>query len=673
MCGIFGAINTKAFFDGAAFARFSELNDLTHYRGPDDHGSRAFKLKHAVGRLAQTQNGSTSKGRGNTLAAQSSGGEAVRDSSASWPGHNCDGASGDCFDVFLGNRRLSIIDLSPNGHQPMTDHRGHWIVYNGEIFNYLELRQELEARGHEFTTNTDTEVILHTYSEYGEQGFNRFNGMWAFAIADVSRRRVILSRDRFSIKPLYLLRTDGCIYFASEIKQLLPLLPERRLNEETMSAFLAQGLLDHSPETFFTGIVRARSGTNIVISLDTEEVRESAYWDFRPGGAVSSPQEAAEQFRELFLDSIRLRLRSDVNVGVLLSGGLDSSAIAVGCRAINGDHVDTYSIVSEDGICDEHRFIDMLAKTGLRNNKIVFRFADVLHDLDRVLEHSDEPVGGFSVMAQFKLFSAIKQHTDVTVLLSGQGGDEVLLGYLKFFFFHLKSLYRQHKYSQAMFQLAASVWHRTVARQFTLRSARRYIQALAPALDRAIKLEHARVPVWDCGDIASRQIADIERYSVPALTHYEDRNSMAHSLEVRHPFLDHRLVELLVHLPPEWKIRNGWTKHVLRQALPELPDAIRWRRDKQGFLTPEQQWLKHDLSDLIRTTFRNSHLAQAGILDDREFLDYYEQFRRGAAISESDIARVFIAERWMRRTFGQPARSSMSVRAQDGCEVIVKQ
>ncbi|MBV8674336.1 MAG: asparagine synthase (glutamine-hydrolyzing), partial [Acidobacteriaceae bacterium] len=586
-----------------------------------------------------------------------------------WKSEN---TSADCFDVFLGNRRLSIIDLSSNGHQPMTDHNGRWIVYNGEIFNYLELRRDLQAKGHEFATGTDTEVILHIYSEYGEQGFDRLNGMWAFAIADVPRRRVILSRDRFSIKPLYVLRVHHCIYFASEIKQLLPLLPERRLNAEIMSTFLAQGLLDHSRETFFDGIVRASSCTNIVISLDTGDVHESAYWRFHPVSGIGSSQAAAEQFRELFLDSIKIRLRSDVKVGVLLSGGLDSSAIAVGCTRTNGDDVETYSIVSEDGVCDEHQFIEMLTKTGLRNNKIVFRCADVVQDTNTVLEHSDEPVGGFSVMAQFKLFSVIKQHTDVTVLLSGQGGDEVLLGYLKFFFFHLKSLYRQHKYSQALFQLLASLWQRTVVSQFTLRSARRYIQAFDPGLSRAIKPEYTRVPVWDCGDVPSRQIADIEKYSVPALTHYEDRNSMAHSLEVRHPFLDHRLVELLVSLPPEWKIKNGWTKHVLRRAITELPDAIRWRRDKQGFLTPEQQWLRYDLRDLIRTTFRNSQLAQAGILNDREFLNYYEQFQRGAAIDASDIARVFIAERWMQRTFGQPAHPHMPMVRQDNRDVTVK-
>jgi asparagine synthase (glutamine-hydrolysing) len=607
MCGIFGVVNTQGFFGEDEFKCLSRLNDLTRYRGPDDGGVCALNLK---------QGSSTSSNQ---------------------------------FDVFLGNRRLSILDLSPSGHQPMTDQQGCWIAYNGEIFNYLELRSELVAKGHGFVTGTDTEVILHIYSEYGEQGFDRLNGMWAFAIVDVPRRRVLLSRDRFSIKPLYLLRHRGCIYFASEIKQLLPMLPVRRMNEDIMSAFLTQGLLDHSLETFYQGIVKLAPRTNMSISLDTGDVDERTYWSFPPLGNINHPQDSAEQFRALFLDSIRLRLRSDVKVGVLLSGGLDSSAIAVGSRALSGDQVETYSIVSSDGICDEHKFIDAVANSGLKNQKIVFRCADVMESLDRVLEHSDEPVGGFSVVAQFKLFEAIKRQADATVLLSGQGGDEVLLGYLKFFFFHLRALYRQRRYSQALAQLCASLWQRTVLRQFTLRSARRYIPTLSSGLRHGLRPTHVAVPVWECSDIASRQIADIEKYSVPALTHYEDRNSMAHSLEVRHPFLDHRLVEFLVNLSPQLKIQNGWTKHVLRQAFPELPDVIRWRRDKQGFLTPEKEWLQHDFNDVIRSKFRDSYLSQAGMLDDRQFLEHYSQFQRGAAIAESDVARIFIAEQWMRR------------------------
>jgi asparagine synthase (glutamine-hydrolysing) len=615
MCGIFGAVKTKGWFVQADYEHFCRLNNMTSYRGPDDHGTQSLRLK------ACTDDGA------------------------------------DVFDVFLGNRRLSILDLSSNGHQPMTDGEGHWIAYNGEIFNYLELRRELQEKGHEFRTNTDTEVILHLYKEYGESGFGRLNGMWAFAIADIPNSRLILSRDRFSIKPLYLLRSPDCIYFASELKQLLPLLHTRRINWRTMSVFLLQGLLDHSPATFFEDIVKAAPRTNIVIALNSGEVRDQVYWDFPCAERISSLQDAVDQFRELFLDSIKLRLRSDVKVGVLLSGGLDSSAIAVGCKEINDDHLETYSIVSEDGLYDERRFIDALANTGIRNRKIVFNCTDVMQNLDRVLEHCDEPVGGFSVVAQFKLFEAIKQHTDVTVLLSGQGGDEVLLGYLKFFFFHLRTLYRRHNYSQAILQLCASLWQRTVAYQFRLKTARRYIPSLAPGLASAIRLRHSSIPVWECADVRSRQISDIEKYSVPALTHYEDRNSMAHSLEVRHPFLDHRLVGFLVNLPPEWKIRNGWTKHVLRQAFPELPDAIRWRRDKQGFLTPEQHWLKHDLNGVIRDTFRNSHLAQAGILNDQAFLTYYDQFQKNALISESDIARIFIAERWMQHALSSTPQS----------------
>jgi asparagine synthase (glutamine-hydrolysing) len=609
MCGIFGAINVNGFFTAADFERFSALNELTSYRGPDEHGVRGLKVK------------------------------------------NSEGAADGQFDLFLGSRRLAILDLSSKGRQPMTDHTGLWIAYNGEIFNFVELRQELEASGHRFTTGTDTEVILHVYQEYGEQGFDRLNGMWAFALVDLPDRRVVLSRDRFSIKPLYTLSIEGCIYFASEIKQLLPLLPSRRLNMPVMSAFLCQGLLDHSRETFFEGIVRVPPRTNITISMDTGAVHETRYWNFKrtPGLAFNAP--TAELFRNLFLDSIRLRLRSDVKVGVLLSGGLDSSSIAVGCEKLAGNQLDTYSVVSDDGCYDEHEFIDALARTGVRNHKVAFGHVDALEDLDCALYHSDEPVGGFSVIAQYKLFGAIKRDTDVTVLLSGQGGDEVLLGYLKFFFFYLQSLYHQGRYSQALMEFAASLWRGTIVHQFTLRSARRYIPALAHHHCDAFRTAHKTVPVWECADITSRQELDIEKYSVPALTHYEDRNSMAHSLEVRHPFLDHRLVEFLLNLPAEWKIHNGWTKYVLRQAMSELPKEIRWRLDKQGFLTPEQQWLKKDLQTVIRSSFHKSSLSEAGILDDEKFLRYYDQFQKGAPVPYSDIARTLIAEQWMRKVF----------------------
>ena len=610
MCGIFGAINRTGFFDGPDFDRFVALTNLVAYRGPDDCGHIPLTLKPVDSRRERL------------------------------------------FDVFLGNRRLSIIDLSSSGHMPMSDGKGCWITYNGEIFNYLELRRELEARGRTFTTGTDTEVILHVYAEYGERGFDRLNGMWAFAIVDSRARKVVLSRDRFSIKPLYLFKSNGELYFGSEIKQLLPLLPALELNAGAMTAYLAQGLLDHDVETFFRGITRVPPATNVIISLDSGAIEERKYWRFQSTGSTStSSKDLVEEFRALFFDSVRIRLRSDVKVGVLLSGGLDSSAVTTAVRQVGGEQLQTYSIVSEHEGYDERRFIDVMCQTGVPNRKVTFRVGDVLDCLEQVLYYSDEPVAEFSVIAQYQLFAAIKNDSDVTVLLSGQGGDETLLGYLKFFFFHVQLLLKAGKYLDAMSLLAASSLHRTAVTQFRMSEARRYLQHDRRGIWQAMLRDSQRAPVWQCGDIRSRQIADISHYSVPALTHYEDRNSGAHSLEVRHPFLDHRLVNFVVNLPTELKIHQGWTKYILRAALPEMPAALRWRRDKQGFLVPEQLWLRRELVPVIRRRFRGSTLAELDILDDKKFLLYYDRFLTGNSIASSDIARVLIAEIWAGQVF----------------------
>jgi asparagine synthase (glutamine-hydrolysing) len=610
VCGIFGAINRTGFFDGPDFDRFVALTNLVAYRGPDDCGHLPLTFKPV------------------------------------------DSPRERLFDVFLGNRRLSIIDLSSSGHMPMSDGKGCWITYNGEIFNYLELRRELEARGHTFSTGTDTEVILHVYAEYGESGFDRLNGMWAFAIVDSRARKVVLSRDRFSIKPLYLFKSNGELYFGSEIKQLLPLLPSLELHADAMTAYLAQGLLDHDVETFFRGITRVPPGTNVIVSLDSDSIEERKYWRFESTGSTSaSSKDLIEEFRVLFFDSVRIRLRSDVKVGVLLSGGLDSSAVTTAVRQVGGEQLQTYSIVSEHEGYDERRFIDVMCQAGVPNRKVTFRVDDVLACLERVLYYSDEPVAEFSVIAQYQLFAAIKNDSDVTVLLSGQGGDETLLGYLKFFFFHVQLLLKAGKYFDAMELLAGSALRRTAVAQFRMSEARRYLQHNRKGIWQAMLRDSRRTPVWQCGDIRSRQIADICHYSVPALTHYEDRNSGAHSLEVRHPFLDHRLVNFVVNLPTELKIHQGWTKYILRAALPEMPAALRWRRDKQGFLVPEQLWLRRELVPEIRRRFRGSTLAGLDILNEKKFLLYYDRFLAGSSIASSDIARVLIAEIWAGQVF----------------------
>jgi asparagine synthase (glutamine-hydrolysing) len=476
--------------------------------------------------------------------------------------------------------------------------------------------------------------------------------MWALAIVDSHARKVVLSRDRFSIKPLYIFKAEGALYFGSEIKQLLPLLPARELNASIMTAYLAQGLLDHDVETFFRGITRVPPSTSVIISLDSGAIEEKKYWCFEsPATTSASSKDLVEEFRALFLDSVRIRLRSDVKVGVLLSGGLDSSAVTTAVRQVGGEQLQTYSIVSEHEGYDERRFIDVMCKAGVPNRKVTFRVGNVLDCLEQVLYYSDEPFAGFSVIAQHQLFAAIKHDGDVTVLLSGQGGDETLLGYLKFFFFHVQLLLKAGKYLNAMSLLARSSLHRTAVTQFRMSEARRYMQHNRWGVWQTMLRNSEPVPVWQCGDMRSRQIADICNYSVPALTHYEDRNSGAHSLEVRHPFLDHRLVNFVVNLPTELKIHQGWTKYILRAALPEMPDALRWRRDKQGFLVPERLWLKRDLVPVIRQRFRKSTLAGLDILNDKKFLLYYGRFLNGNSITSSDIARVLIAEIWAEKVF----------------------
>jgi asparagine synthase (glutamine-hydrolysing) len=609
MCGIFGSIRFGGMFPSEEFNRFVRLTDMVAYRGPDDAGY---------------------------IGLNTTDGSSFQDENQLRP-----------FDVFLGHRRLSIIDLSSAGRQPMTDGHGRWIIFNGEIFNFIELREELKSLGCIFRTETDTEVILHLYGQFGEAGFKKMNGMWAFALADLPARRIILSRDRFSIKPLYLFSSSTEIYFASEIKQLVPLLRSKKPNLATVATFLAQGLLDHSSETFFEEITKAPAKCNLVITIPERKIETIPYWNYTrqfPPMLAS----ACEEFRELLLDSTRIRLRSDVGVGLLLSGGLDSSSIAVSVARTGHANFETFSVVSNEPQFSEEPFIDAVNNSlGLKGMKHAFQLSNLQERLLEAIYHSDEPFVSLSVVAQYCIFQIIKTTSDARVLLSGQGADEIMLGYLKFFFFYVSELYRKGDYLRAFTQLILSAFHRTAVSQFRLSEAKRYMPSMNSGTRSALRGEYIPVRVWEGNGLRSRQIADLDAYSVPALTHYEDRNSMAHSLEVRHPFLDHRIVDFALSLPPEWQLSHGWTKNIMRASLSELPDAVRWRRDKRGFITAEEAWLKNDLSHLIESTFTNSVLDEFGILDSKIFRKQYRSFRNGSpTLGFTDISRTFVAELW---------------------------
>ncbi len=618
MCGFFGAIRFEGYFGRDDYDKFLRLTDMVSYRGPDASGYRAFTLRGADTRVS-------------------------------------DGAQ---FSVFFGHRRLSIIDLSPAGTQPFTDDEDLWIIFQGEIFNYVELREGLIGRGYRFKSQTDTEVILKVYREYGEAGFDQLNGMWAFAILDVRRRRVVLSRDRFAVKPLYLHHDGDAFYFASEIKQLVPIVKGLRVNRRTLFTYLRQGIVDHTDETFFAGIHQARARHNMVLDLASGSVGQTRYWDYDRTPLFDSDAHNEERFRDLFVDAVKIRLRSDVPVGCMLSGGLDSSSIAVVANTILGQGITCYAVVAEDRRYSEERFVDVLAaERGMPVEKLRLGSEESWDHFEKVTWHQDEPRTGFSAVAENLILKAIKERSGIKVVLSGEGGDEMLCGYRKYFFFYLRQLAREGRLSTLCRNALASLLYGTVLWQFSLADAKRYVPSLIAREDR-IWLNRTLVddgnlePVWRSPSILERQYLDIDRYSVPNLNHTDERNAAAYGLELRFPFYDYRLVDFCTRLPDSSKIRNGWSKYILRTAVRELPRRIAWRRDKQGFVTPEDRWMRHEFRDRIVELFEGSQLHDISVIDKHELLRTYAAYVEGNPfISSSDVFRFVMAEVWYRTFF----------------------
>jgi asparagine synthase (glutamine-hydrolysing) len=620
MCGIFGAIQSGGgYFGESDYHRFTKLTDAVSHRGPDTFDYVALDLQN--GRL-----GTPAK-----------------------------------FDAFLGHRRLSILDLSDAGRQPMRGDGDVWITFNGEIYNYLELKNDLKDR-YNFRNNTDTEVILATYQTFGTEGFSQFNGDWAFAIADLPRRWIVLSRDRFSIKPFYYCQQNDAIYFGSEIKQLLPLMNSVQLNRDTIMVYLNQGILDSTNETFFEGVRRLPAKSFATFEAGQRGLLFQTYWQYTKPSSELDLDEAVEAFRELLIDSVRIRLRSDVKVGSLVSGGLDSSSLAVIANILQPNQVKTYSVVPLDPAYSEVAFVDALIRqTSIPNRKLYLDLSRVIDVMEKTITANDEPPAGFSVLAHYAMMEKIRFETDLTVVLSGQGGDETMMGYLKYFFFYLDTLLRRGSLLRLGREMFFSLINRTGLSQLNLSEAARYRPTTRSVVRPFLRTPCPIAPIFEYQTLRERQIADIDLYSVPNLTHYEDRNAGAFGLEIRLPFLDHRLVDFCLGLRDDLKLRHGWSKYILRYSLPEVPLTNRWRRDKKGFSLPEAVWLKSELSDFIKNIFRKSLLAEMEIIDTKDFLAYFQEFQRGSQlIWYTDISRTLMAEVWCRMHFSRPALSEMA-------------
>lgn len=521
----------------------------------------------------------------------------------------------------LGHRRLAILDLSAAGHQPMADETGGvWLVFNGEIYNYVELRRELEAAGHRFRSGTDTEVILAAWREWGEGCLARFNGMFAFVLHDLARDRIFAARDRFGEKPLYFWRTpDGGIALGSEIKQFTVHPGWRaRLNGQRAYDFLNWGLCDHTAETFFAGVEQIRGGEFILASLaELPRARPQRWYEIHATPFAGDFAAAAARFRELLDDSVRLRLRADVAVGSCLSGGLDSSSIVCTLHAQLGGRAaaqqKTFSACSDVARFDERPFIDEVTRaTGVAGHQVIPSPARLQHELDRVVWHQDEPFVSTSIYAQWCVFRLARE-TGVGVMLDGQGADEALAGYHGYFAPHVAGAIRRGKIFDAMREAAAIRRLHGISRTHLAKEVADLLLPAAVAdrlrtwsghanaapdflrLDRlgAEPRPSLRRPSDAREPLRSLGIAQLATLTLPMLLRFEDRDSMAHGVEARLPFLDHRLVEFSLGLPEAFKLANGWTKRVLREAMQgRLPAAVRQRRDKLGFVTAEEQWMR---------------------------------------------------------------------------------
>lgn len=590
-----------------------------------------------------------------------------------WLTHRSLSGEGLVANLALSHRRLAIIDTSEGGLQPMsTPDRRLWIAYNGEVYNYVELRRELETLGERFRSDSDTEVVLRAFSLWGTRCFERFNGMWAIAIWDDHSKTLTLSRDRLGVKPLYWGGDAARLVFGSEIKSLLaPGLLRARIDWESVGAYLRLSLVDHSTQTFFDGISAFPPGHFAVVGLDAPiRIEPVRFWSLEPDPEAQglSYTQAAARFAELLESSVALRLRSDVPVGSCLSGGLDSSSIvcvvdrlrrtAAGGRDEHAFH--TFTAGNEDASADERDFANIVNRATASTSHLTVPSCDgLLADLDRLVWHQDEPFTTASIYAQWCVMRAARE-ASVPVLLDGQGADEGLCGYRKYYAFRLIGLLRAGRPGAAMREFA-SLLARGDSGLLRLRGAGRYLprrlrRGASPTtamLQGALRDAHdgVRIDIGATADIRSRQVADLTAFSLPSLLRYEDRNSMAWSIESRVPFLDYRLVSFVLGLPDDYKLRAGRTKAVLRDAMAgTVPAAILDRRDKVGFETAQDRWMRGGLGESIRERLVSGRSRLAPWLDRGRALDVLAGARGGRSTdARSALVRLLLLDLWLER------------------------
>lgn len=607
MCGLTGIVSLNRQEIVQADSIHAMNNKIVH-RGPDDEG---YLLLDKSGYHIF---------KGNDTPEASN----ISKETPYYPVQHIQSAYGKKSILAFGHRRLSIIDLSPKGHQPMSYLDRYWIVYNGEIYNYIELRDILKNKGYGFSSNSDTEVLMAAYHEWGAECLNRFNGMWAFVLYDSHNHELFISRDRFGIKPLYYYCSKDMLIFASEIKALLahPDI-DTGVNPDYCKYYIENGPKEHVKETVFLNIYRFLHGHHYKVDLTNSKVQfvEEQYWDY----AINTSKERykddkmqayVEEYCNLLEDSVRLRLRADVKIGAALSGGVDSSSIVYLINRVLGqnnssENLQTFSSVYQsEGVqhCDESRFIDQLAEhLKVKSNQIEPTLDVIKKEYQKMIYAMDSPPGG-SNMGGWFTFRLI-HGTDVIINLDGQGADEQIAGYHKYVWRYFANMKLSQAYQELKYFLRLpGLNKRKLLLSFMASFA---VQYLIPKRLIQSKSRFAKKMNNYMADVNTELKKDTMAGQLTRLLHYGDRQSMAHSIESRLPFLDYRLVEFLASIPAAYKIHQGWTKYLSRLAMQnKLPNTIVWRKDKMGWPDPVEYWFDGELKGWLLEEITTSELLQ---------------------------------------------------------------
>jgi asparagine synthase (glutamine-hydrolysing) len=667
MCGIFGLIQTSPLIS----SELSQMSILLRHRGPDDEGFIILN-KDNLSCFAGADTPSS------VLASNISYTPRLR------LVPNFVAQTGG---VVLGHRRLSIIDLSEHGHQPMSYKERYWITYNGEVYNYLELRAELQALGYAFTTESDTEVILAAYAHWGPACLSRFNGMWSMAILDKFRKTLFLARDRFGVKPLYLYQTQNRLAFASEIKAFAALSGWRaRINTERLLDFLVWNACDHTDETMFARVRQLPAGHYLEFDIgwvfmekQSPDVRDlyPVCWYSLENASIApiSGIRATEQLRAVMEDAVRLRMRADVTVGSCLSGGLDSSSIVCLMArqlAAHGSNLalHTFTACSHDAQYDESAYAQaVIHKISSHAFYVTPEPEQLFKNLDRLTWHQDEPFLSTSIFAQWCVFEEARKN-GVIVMLDGQGADEILCGYRGFFGAYLAGLLRRRQVGRWLSELGAMRREINFGPMRSIGYTAAYLMPEFTGLlgrfdGRAYSDKnwlrpchrgvYAKDPIRHAGgrtnSVRGMSLAQITATNLPMLLHWEDRNSMAFSVEARVPFLDYRLVELCLSIADEDKLGLGISKSILRRAMRGIvPDTVLDRRDKMGFVTAEKFWVTRDLSTKFRAELQAALEIFSGIIDP-VIVKRFDNVVAGQRPFDHRYWRVISAGRWA-QSFG---------------------